>query len=76
MGVKNFLRNRSGLRNKNDQVTSAAQLTLRQSLWPLTIVTLLFFLWVSMGPDYYGEEETWLTVAPRSRVLRTACWIR
>jgi FHS family L-fucose permease-like MFS transporter len=31
----------------NNKVTNAANLTLRQSLWPLTIVTLLFFLWVS-----------------------------
>ncbi|KAL1952918.1 hypothetical protein VTO42DRAFT_3952 [Malbranchea cinnamomea] len=45
MGFKEFLKKRSNLRNKNDQVTSASQLTLRQSLWPLTIVTILFFLW-------------------------------
>lgn len=45
MGFKEFVKKRSSLRNKNDQVTSASQLTLRQSLWPLTIVTTLFFLW-------------------------------
>ncbi|KAK2783887.1 hypothetical protein FQN52_009406 [Onygenales sp. PD_12] len=45
MGIKSILSKRSALRSKNDQVTNAAQLTLRQSLWPLTIVTLLFFLW-------------------------------
>ncbi|KAL1858512.1 hypothetical protein Plec18170_002711 [Paecilomyces lecythidis] len=45
MGVKGFLKTRSGLRVNNNQVTNAASLTLRQSLWPLTIVTLLFFLW-------------------------------
>ncbi|KAJ9267330.1 hypothetical protein DTO195F2_563 [Paecilomyces variotii] len=45
MGVKKFLKSRSGLRVNNNQVTNAASLTLRESLWPLTIVTLLFFLW-------------------------------
>ncbi|PGH04428.1 hypothetical protein AJ79_07085 [Helicocarpus griseus UAMH5409] len=45
MGFKSILKNRSTIRAKNDQVTNAAQLTLRQSLWPLTIVTMLFFLW-------------------------------
>jgi FHS family L-fucose permease-like MFS transporter len=46
MGIKNFVKSRSGLRVDNKQTTSAATLTLRQSLWPLTLVTLLFFLWV------------------------------
>ncbi|KAL1987652.1 hypothetical protein VTN96DRAFT_2893 [Rasamsonia emersonii] len=45
MGFKQFLKNRSSLRVDNNKVTNAASLTLRQSLWPLTIVTLLFFLW-------------------------------
>ncbi|KAK5357944.1 hypothetical protein LTS13_011057 [Exophiala xenobiotica] len=36
---------RSTLTTKNTDVTTAAQLTLRQSLWPLSIVTILFFLW-------------------------------
>ena len=39
---------RSSLKTSNAEVTVAAQLTLRQSLWPLTIVTTLFFLWVRM----------------------------
>lgn len=46
MGVKEFLKSRSGLRVDNRATTSAATLTLRQSLWPLTLVTTLFFLWV------------------------------
>ncbi|CAI7600481.1 unnamed protein product, partial [Penicillium palitans] len=45
MGVKEFLKSRSGLRVDNRATTSAATLTLRQSLWPLTLVTILFFLW-------------------------------
>lgn len=48
MGIKQILKNRSSLRVDNNKVTNAANLTLRQSLWPLTIVTLLFFLWVSL----------------------------
>ncbi|KAL2215629.1 putative l-fucose permease [Thermoascus aurantiacus ATCC 26904] len=45
MGIKQILKNRSSLKVDNNKVTNAANLTLRQSLWPLTIVTLLFFLW-------------------------------
>ncbi|KAJ6155257.1 hypothetical protein N7470_005823, partial [Penicillium chermesinum] len=45
MGFKDFLKNRSGLRVDNRKTTSAATLTLRQSLWPLSLVTILFFLW-------------------------------
>ncbi|KAK2768851.1 hypothetical protein FQN54_000711 [Arachnomyces sp. PD_36] len=45
MGFKKLFSNRSRMRAQNDKVTNASQLTLRQSLWPLTIVTLLFFLW-------------------------------
>lgn len=48
MGIKQILKNRSSLKVDNNKVTNAANLTLRQSLWPLTIVTLLFFLWVSL----------------------------
>ncbi|KAJ5084364.1 hypothetical protein NUU61_008943 [Penicillium alfredii] len=45
MGLKQFLNSRSGFRVDNRKTTSAATLTLRQSLWPLTLVTTLFFLW-------------------------------
>ncbi|SMQ46510.1 unnamed protein product [Zymoseptoria tritici ST99CH_3D1] len=33
------------LRNSNSTRTNAAQLTLRQSVYPLALVTILFFLW-------------------------------
>jgi len=29
----------------NRQLTGAAALTVRQSIWPIALVTLLFFLW-------------------------------
>ncbi|KAI9923646.1 hypothetical protein ASPWEDRAFT_108598 [Aspergillus wentii DTO 134E9] len=45
MGFLNFLKSRGGLRVDNTKTTSAATLTLRQSLWPLILVTTLFFLW-------------------------------
>lgn len=45
MGFKDFLKNRSGLRVDNSKRTSASSLTLRQSIWPLSLVTTLFFLW-------------------------------
>jgi len=53
MGFKDFLKSRSGLRVDNRKTTSAATLTLRQSLWPLTLVTILFFLWVNISNLYY-----------------------
>jgi len=40
-----IFKNRSSIRARNDQVTNAAELTLRQSLLPLSLVTILFFLW-------------------------------
>ncbi|GFF27874.1 L-fucose-proton symporter [Aspergillus lentulus] len=45
MGVAQFLKSRSALRVNNKSTTSAATLTLRQSLWPLALVTILFFMW-------------------------------
>lgn len=42
-----FGKNRSALKTSNDTITNAAQLTLRQSIYPLILVTSLFFLWVS-----------------------------
>jgi FHS family L-fucose permease-like MFS transporter len=48
MGFKEVFKNRSGLRVDNRKTTSAATLTLRQSLWPLSLVTILFFLWVCL----------------------------
>ncbi|KAF7156859.1 hypothetical protein CNMCM5623_000704 [Aspergillus felis] len=45
MGVAQVLKSRSALRVNNKSTTSAATLTLRQSLWPLALVTILFFMW-------------------------------
>jgi FHS family L-fucose permease-like MFS transporter len=39
-----FWKKRS-LRVRGDQRTKAAELTLRQSLFPIILVTTLFFLW-------------------------------
>ncbi|KAI5458176.1 major facilitator superfamily domain-containing protein [Mariannaea sp. PMI_226] len=44
MGAKEFFKKRS-LRVSDDRVTRAAQLNLRDSIWPLCLVTTLFFLW-------------------------------
>ncbi|KAF4121695.1 MFS transporter, FHS family, L-fucose permease [Geosmithia morbida] len=44
MGVKEFFKKRS-LKVSDSSVTRAAELTVRESLWPITLVTLLFFLW-------------------------------
>jgi hypothetical protein len=35
------------LKVSDDEKTTAAELTLRQSIYPLCLVTILFFLWVS-----------------------------
>ncbi|KAF6842425.1 glucose galactose transporter [Colletotrichum musicola] len=44
MGVKEFLKSRS-FRQKDNVRTNAAQLTLKESLFPIMLVTILFFLW-------------------------------
>ncbi|KAI0193629.1 major facilitator superfamily domain-containing protein [Xylaria flabelliformis] len=44
MGLKDFIRSRS-LRVKDSKRTKAAELTLRESLYPICLVTVLFFLW-------------------------------
>ncbi|RYP45093.1 hypothetical protein DL768_008524 [Monosporascus sp. mg162] len=44
MGVKEFFKRRS-LRAPDDKRPKAAELTLRESLYPICLVTVLFFLW-------------------------------
>jgi FHS family L-fucose permease-like MFS transporter len=44
MGFREFMKRRA-LRARDDQRTPAAELTLRQSIYPLCLVTVLFFLW-------------------------------
>jgi hypothetical protein len=70
MGVKEFLKSRSGLRVDNRATTSAATLTLRQSLWPLTLVTTLFFLWVGCCILPRENPPTKTSI----RVLRMVYW--
>jgi FHS family L-fucose permease-like MFS transporter len=42
---------KNSLKNRDDQRTKAAELTLRQSIYPIVLVTILFFLWVSKRFD-------------------------
>jgi hypothetical protein len=59
------------LKNRDDQRTNAAELTLRQSIYPIILVTILFFLWVS--ELYTASSLRRLTlVVPRS--LATIRW--
>ncbi|KAJ3949847.1 uncharacterized protein N0V96_000979 [Colletotrichum fioriniae] len=44
MGIKEFFHKRS-LRQKDNVRTNAAELTLKESLFPIVLVTILFFLW-------------------------------
>lgn len=44
MGFKDFMKGRS-LRVKDSKRTKAAELTLRESIYPIALVTVLFFLW-------------------------------
>lgn len=39
------------LKTKDDERTKAAELTLKQSIYPLCLVTILFFLWVSCSGE-------------------------
>ena len=43
--IKEFARRRSLRAARDDKRTNAAELTLRESLYPLGLVTVLFFLW-------------------------------
>lgn len=44
MGFKEFVKKRS-FRVPEGSVTKAAELTVRESIWPIALVTTLFFLW-------------------------------
>ena len=44
MGFKEFMQRRS-LKARDAKRTKAPELTLRQSLYPICLVTILFFLW-------------------------------
>ena len=44
MGFKEFVKARP-LRARQNSSTNAAELTLRQSIFPIVLVTILFFLW-------------------------------
>lgn len=46
-----FFKKRS-LKVSDDVKTNAAELTLKQSIYPLCLVTILFFLWVSPSLPY------------------------
>jgi FHS family L-fucose permease-like MFS transporter len=45
------------LRVRDDQKTNAAELTLRESIYPLCLVTILFFLWVSALCMWFSTAE-------------------
>lgn len=56
-----IMKNRSALKTSNTSVTSAAQLTLRQSLYPLALVTSLFFLWVSASVENATRSSAYIS---------------
>lgn len=39
-----------------DRITNASQLTLRETLWPLFLVTILYFLWVRCSTPSYTSD--------------------
>lgn len=43
---------RPTLRHRDDKRTRAAELTLRESIYPLMLVTVLFFLWVKYSTKH------------------------
>jgi hypothetical protein len=47
---------KNSLKNRDDQRTKAAELTLRQSIYPIVLVTILFFLWVSKRFDFHRNS--------------------
>lgn len=65
MGVREFIKKRP-LRARDNQRTNAAELTLRQSVFPIVLVTILFFLW---GFSYGKRERLRLRRYRDPRVL-------
>lgn len=62
---KSFFRKRT-LRVRDDQVTRASQLTVKQSILPICLVTILYFLWVGLTISSGGLSillEVPLTIA-------------
>lgn len=53
MGVKEFIKARP-LKARDNGRTNAAELTLKQSVFPIVLVTILFFLWGFS----YGKRDT------------------
>jgi hypothetical protein len=47
---------KNSLKNRDDQRTKASELTLRQSIYPIVLVTILFFLWVSKRLDFHRNS--------------------
>jgi len=45
------------LKTRDDQKTNAAELTLRQSIYPICLVTILFFLWVRNSTPLTESSE-------------------
>jgi len=46
-GKKSAIFRKHSLRTRDDQVTKASELSMREALLPVCLVTMLFFLWVS-----------------------------
>lgn len=71
MGFKAFVKRRS-LRARDTERTKAAELTIRESLYPIILVTILFFLWgFSYGLlDTLNKYVCLATQASRPRQFR------
>lgn len=50
--------------------TRAAELTLRQSIYPLCLVTILFFLWVRTHARVSQNVPTGMTDSPSGFLIR------
>ena len=59
------------LNAKDSEVTDASKITVRESLWPLFLVTILYFLWVSL-PTFHLEELKRQNADTLPRDLHTA----
>lgn len=47
--AKNKIFRKHSLRAHDDQVTTASELSVRQSIFPIILVTSLYFLWVCLS---------------------------
>jgi hypothetical protein len=62
---------RPTLRTRDDKRTTAAELTLRASIYPLCLVTILFFLWYVRRSQHHHTAHSFAGETQKHTLTRT-----